>query len=166
MANQAQGTDQTGAQASTLPDFVLRQFDQHSPQNDHRQLYSILQGGIRQQVLAAGTKLPPTRVLAQALAIARNTVVHVYEQLALEGYVQAGVGRGTYVAAIGPRLVDRSAAPPAASGARTALLSRRGSQLVREATGSTPTVNAAFVHRQFATLRRIDIASNMGQPNE
>jgi len=118
--------------ASTLPDFVLRQFDQHSPQNDHRQLYSILQGGIRQSVLAAGTKLPPTRVLAQALGIARNTVVHVYEQLALEGYVQAGVGRGTYVAAIGPRLVDRSAAQPPAGGARTALLSRRGSQLVRD----------------------------------
>jgi len=118
------------AKASTLPDFVLRQFDRHSGQPDHRQLYTILQGGIRQQVLAADTKLPPTRALAQALGIARNTVVHVYEQLALEGYVQAGVGRGTYVAAIGPRLVDRSAAP---ARARSALLSKRGSQLVSEA---------------------------------
>ena len=29
-------------------------------------------------------------MLAEALGIARNTVVHVYEQLALEGYAQAG----------------------------------------------------------------------------
>src|SRR5437667_140049 len=78
-----------------------------------RQLYSILQRGIRDAVLPAGLKLPPTRQLAEALGIARNTVVHVYEQLALEGYVQAGVGRGTFVAAVGPRLVAERSAPPA-----------------------------------------------------
>jgi GntR family transcriptional regulator/MocR family aminotransferase len=116
-------------QVSALPDFVLRQFDPHSALPDHRQLYSILQRGIRASVLPAGLKLPPTRALAEALGIARNTVVHVYEQLALEGYVQAGVGRGTYVAAVGPRLVDRAAATPA----RSALLSRRGSQLLGDA---------------------------------
>jgi GntR family transcriptional regulator/MocR family aminotransferase len=116
-----------------LPDFVLRQFDPHSPHTDHRQLYGILQSGIRAAVLAAGLKLPPTRVLAQALGIARNTVVHVYEQLALEGYVQAGVGRGTYVAAIGPRLLGRSASLPAP---RTAPLSQRGRQLLRDASAA------------------------------
>jgi len=123
-------------QATALPDFVLRQFDHHSSQHDHRQLYTILQSGIRDAVLPAGLKLPPTRLLAEALGIARNTVVHVYEQLALEGYVQAGVGRGTFVATVGPRLhVDRAGAParPAPSVARRALLSRRGGQTVREA---------------------------------
>ena len=131
-----------------LPDFVQRQFDRHSPGthhvNDHRQLYGILQRGIRTGVLAAGTQLPPSRGLAQALKIARNTVVHVYEQLALEGYVQAGVGRGTFVAAVGPRLADRSAAPRLALPQdRSALLSRRGSQLVREA-GAAPLQWGAF----------------------
>ena len=121
-------------QPSALPDFVLRQFNPHSQHNDHRQLYGIFQAGIRQSVLSAGLKLPPTRVLAQALGIARNTVVHVSEQLALEGYVQAGVGRGTFVADIGPRLVDRTAAPPRV---RTALFSRRGSQLMREASAAS-----------------------------
>ena len=54
-------------------------------------------------MLPAGLRLPPSRALAQALGLARNTVVHVYEQLALEGFVQAGVGRGTFVAEVGPR---------------------------------------------------------------
>lgn len=131
-------------QSEALPDFVQRQFDAASPQNDHRQLYGILQRGIRSGVLAAGTQLPPSRVLAQALKIARNTVVHVYEQLALEGYVQAGVGRGTFVAAVGPRLADRSAAPrQAPQQDRSELLSRRGSQLVREA-GAAPLQWGAF----------------------
>jgi GntR family transcriptional regulator / MocR family aminotransferase len=117
-----------------LPDFVLRQFDRGSPEYDHRQLYSILQTGIRDAVLAAGSRLPPTRLLAQALGIARNTVVHVYEQLALEGYVQAGVGRGTFVADLGPRL----ARPPLPATGVTATagrstLSRRGTQLVQAA---------------------------------
>ena len=128
-------------QAASLPDFVLRQFDPRSGQHDHRQLYSILQVGIRDAVLPAGLKLPPTRVLAEALGIARNTVVHVYEQLALEGYAQAGVGRGTFVAAVGPRLVvDRAgatarAAPPPAR--RSVLLSRRGGRTVGEAGASS-----------------------------
>ncbi len=127
-----------------LPDFVQRQFDPHSIHNDHRQLYGILQRGIRSAVLAAGTRLPPSRVLAQALQIARNTVVHVYEQLALEGYVTAGVGRGTFVAAVGPPLAKAQAQPSTAPRqTRTALLSRRGSQLVREA-GAAPLQWGAF----------------------
>jgi len=119
---------------AALPDFVLRQFDRNSPEHDHRQLYTILQGGIRDAVLAAGSRLPPTRLLAQALGIARNTVVHVYEQLALEGYVQAGVGSGTFVADLGPRL----ARPPVPASGIAApqgrnTLSRRGAQLVQSA---------------------------------
>lgn len=117
--------------ASVLPDFVLRQFQHKADEPDHRQLYRILQSGIRRGQLAAGLKLPPSRVLAQALSIARNTVVHVYEQLSLEGYVQAGVGRGTFVAdADTPRLFDRP--PPERRHPRrgSARLSGRGDQLV------------------------------------
>jgi GntR family transcriptional regulator / MocR family aminotransferase len=116
--------------AAALPDFVLRQFDPGHGEHDHRQLYRILQSGMRCAVLPAGLKLPPTRALAQALGIARNTVVHVYEQLALEGYLQASVGRGTFVAATRPPLVGRA---KGLAPARGAVLSRRGSQLVGEA---------------------------------
>jgi len=118
--------------AVALPDFVLRQFDPGSDQPDHRQLYSILQRGIRESVLTAGTQLPPTRALAESLGIARNTVVHVYEQLTLEGYVQTGIGRGTYVASVAPRLIDRSPRMvPVES--RRAKFSRRGERTVAEA---------------------------------
>jgi len=122
-------------QAAALPDFVQRQFDPRDPQPDHRQLYSILQRGIRDAILPAGLKLPPTRALAEALGIARNTAVHVYEQLTLEGYVQAGVGRGTFVATVGPGLVAERGGAFAApvSAPRSALLSRRGGRTVGEA---------------------------------
>lgn len=128
-------------QTNTLPDFVLRQFDHQSPDPHHRQLYRILQTGVREAVLPAGSKLPPTRTLAQALGVARNTVVHVYEQLALEGYVQAGVGRGTFVAALAPRLVERAGL--GAPMTHRSVLSQRGSRLVLEA-GAAPLQWGAF----------------------
>ncbi len=117
-----------------LPDFVQAHFDRQSPLPSHRQLYAILQRGIREGVLGAGGKLPPTRVLAQALRIARNTVVHVYEQLALEGYVSGGVGRGTYVAPLAPRLLTGGAK---LSASRVASLSQRGTQLLAGAGAAT-----------------------------
>jgi GntR family transcriptional regulator / MocR family aminotransferase len=132
--------------AAALPDFVLRQFDHGSTQHDHRQLYLILQGGIRGAVLAAGVKLPPTRVLAQALGIARNTVVHVYEQLELEGYVRAGVGRGTYVSAGEPSPFGQAVggARGAARPARRTAVSARGARRIGEA-GAAPRQWGAFV---------------------
>ncbi len=110
----------TSGRSAALPDFVLRQFDRGSTEYNHRQLYLILQTGIRDAVLAAGNRLPSTRLLAKALGIARNTVVHVYEQLALEGQVQAGVGAGHLCRGPGPSVRPpvacqsrwRSAAPP------------------------------------------------------
>lgn len=126
-----------GLEPAVLPDFVLQQFDRGSAEHDHRQLYRILQSGIREGVLPAGLKLPPSRVLAQTLGIARNTVVHVYAQLALEGSVRAGVGRGTFVAEPGPRLVARGAVPPLGTPRESAaLLSTRGAQLLDGAAAS------------------------------
>jgi len=113
----------------TLSDYVLMHFDRKSAQHDHRQLYDIVQRGIREGALVAGIKLPSTRQLALELGIARNTVVNVYSQLALEGYVRAGVGRGTYVAALGSRLVHDALLSPVV---RQAKLSQRGEQLLGE----------------------------------
>src|ERR1700747_3683400 len=48
--------------------------------------------------LPPGTKLPSSRMLAADLGIARNTVLHVYDQLTAEGYVISTTGSGTYVA--------------------------------------------------------------------
>ena len=54
----------------------------------HRQLYHALRGLIQGGGLPAGSKLPSTRSLAVDLAVARNTVVAVYDQLVTEGYLQ------------------------------------------------------------------------------
>lgn len=119
---------------TALPDFVLNQFDASSDETKQRQLYRILQTGIRQAVLPAGLRLPPSRGLALALGISRNTVVQVFEQLALEGYLRAGVGRGTFVAELAPRLLSKPVVPPGALvPTRSALLSQRGAQLIGDA---------------------------------
>jgi len=128
-----------GPESASLPDFVLRQFDRRSSEHDHRQLYAILQGGIRAAVLPAGLRLPPSRALARELRLARNTVVHVYEQLALEGFVQARVGRGTFVADVGPRLLAGAGAHRQATAPRpVARLSRRGDRLLDESGAGRP----------------------------
>lgn len=70
--------------------------------------------------LPAGTRLPTTRALAQALGLSRNTVVRAYEQLLDEGLIASRVGDGSYVAArlpstaepAGARGAPASAAPP------------------------------------------------------
>jgi 2-aminoadipate transaminase len=56
--------------------------------------------------LAPGDKLPSTRALAEQAGVNHLTAVRVYRRLGEEGYVTAGVGRGTFV---------RSVPPPAAA---------------------------------------------------
>jgi DNA-binding transcriptional MocR family regulator len=56
--------------------------------------------------LAPSAKLPSTRALAEQAGVNHLTAVRVYRRLAEEGYVTAGVGRGTFV---------RSVPPPAAA---------------------------------------------------
>lgn len=63
-----------------------------------RQVYRALRGWIHQGKLVAHNKLPASRTLAQALHIARNTVLAAYEQLQAEGYLEARHGSGTFVA--------------------------------------------------------------------
>src|SRR5690606_9118615 len=48
--------------------------------------------------LGDGTRLPPTRLLAQELGMSRNTVLAAYEQLRAEGFIDARTGSGSYVA--------------------------------------------------------------------
>jgi GntR family transcriptional regulator/MocR family aminotransferase len=64
-----------------------------------RLLHECLRAAIRSGTLAAGTRLAASRVLAEELGVARNTVLYAYEQLASEGYV-TGDRRGTVVAAL------------------------------------------------------------------
>jgi GntR family transcriptional regulator/MocR family aminotransferase len=60
----------------------------------HRQLRAAIVGGR----LRPGLRLPPTRELASALDVSRNTVVTAYDLLLAEGYVGAKGRGGTIVA--------------------------------------------------------------------
>lgn len=64
-------------------------------------LYGRLAAGVRGAVqrgaLPVGTRLPPERRLAQALAVSRSTVVAAYEQLKTEGWLDSRQGSGTWI---------------------------------------------------------------------
>jgi len=62
------------------------------------QLEQELRAAIRSGRLRAGTKLPPSRVLADELRVSRGVVVEAYSQLAAEGYLVARAGEGTRIA--------------------------------------------------------------------
>ncbi|MBS0452866.1 MAG: PLP-dependent aminotransferase family protein [Proteobacteria bacterium] len=118
---------------TVLPDFVQRHFQRDDAEHNHRQIYRILREGIRQSAYPAGSRLPPSRDMASALGVARNTIVQVYEQLALEGLVHAGVGRGTYVSALAPSCSGRRGDGRPRQGAP---LSGRGRDIVKGARAS------------------------------
>ena len=62
------------------------------------QLERELRDAIRSGRLRAGSKLPPSRLLAEELEISRGVVVEAYSQLVAEGYLVARSGDGTRIA--------------------------------------------------------------------
>ena len=62
------------------------------------QLERELRTAIRSGRLRAGTKLPPSRLLADELEVSRGVVVEAYSQLVAEGYLVARSGDGTRIA--------------------------------------------------------------------
>jgi GntR family transcriptional regulator/MocR family aminotransferase len=66
----------------------------------YQQLTRALKAAILGGGLGAGTRLPPSRVLARELGISRITVLSAYDQLRAEGYLQSRVGSGSYVSAL------------------------------------------------------------------
>jgi len=72
--------------------------DRGSAQPLYQQLASTLQQRIRSGALPPGTRLPTVRQLAEQLGITRLTAHSAYAELASGGWVEATVGRGTFVA--------------------------------------------------------------------
>ena len=102
----------------------------------YEQLTRALRDRIRSGALAVGFRLPGSRRIARSLGISRNVVLGAFDQLILEGYLEARGGSGTYVAdalSTQPEKRPRGAAPQA-TGWRVdeSLLSRRGKALVDE----------------------------------
>ena len=86
-----------------LADWLSARLDRTAAEPMYRQVLELMQQAILTGQLAPGTKLPSSRTLAIDLGIARNTVLHVYDQLTAEGYVTSTTGSGTYVADTAPR---------------------------------------------------------------
>jgi GntR family transcriptional regulator/MocR family aminotransferase len=61
-------------------------------------VFERLRGAILDGGLAAGARLPSSRVMATDLGVSRNTVEWAYAQLVAEGYVLRRQGAGSYVA--------------------------------------------------------------------
>ena len=64
----------------------------------YRQLYDRYREAIVERRLRPGERLPSTRTLAAELGISRMPVLNAFEQLLAEGYFEARVGAGTFVA--------------------------------------------------------------------
>ncbi len=94
-----------------------RQYDTASVPRQ-RLIHGCLRAAIIGGQLAPGTRLLASRMLAEELGIARNTVLYAYDQLASEGLIAAGP-RGTVVAALKlpapPAATDHPAAPAASA---------------------------------------------------
>lgn len=73
--------------------------DPRSDEPVYKQLAACLRAWIEADRLRVGEKLPPTRALAQALGLARNTVLQAYLTLVDAGLAHSHVGQGTFVAA-------------------------------------------------------------------
>ncbi|HJV27255.1 MAG TPA: PLP-dependent aminotransferase family protein, partial [Aromatoleum sp.] len=124
-------------------------------------LYLALRQAILARVIRPGTRLPPSRVLAEELDLGRNTVMKAYDQLMIEGYLEARVGSGTYVSDALPTIGTRGESQPAGAQGGADLLSKRGAQIARM-TSSSRVQHGAFMpgipdveHFPFAVWRRL-----------
>ena len=79
-----------------MPDI---QVDRNAGSPLFRQIAASIRTAIRADQLPAGTKLPATRSLAKQLGIHRRTVVAAFSLLQSEGWLESGVGQGTFVLA-------------------------------------------------------------------
>lgn len=73
----------------------------HLDYRDARPIYSQIEGGIREQILAGilrpGDKLPSVRELAATLTINPNTIARAYRDLEQQGWIATVSGKGCFV---------------------------------------------------------------------
>src|SRR5215510_9744499 len=99
----------------------------------HRQVYRDLVQLILSGRLRSAARVPSSRMLAEELGVARNTVLLALEQLHSEGYVETRRGSGTYVVHDLPELRPVEPRRGEAARHRPPTLSRRSRPLARQA---------------------------------
>jgi 2-aminoadipate transaminase len=77
---------------------MLIELNRSSAQPLYMQLAQDIQRRIRSGALPPGARLPTVRELAQQLGVTRLTIHSAYSELQAGGWVEATVGRGTFVA--------------------------------------------------------------------
>lgn len=97
------------------------------------QLYQQLRASIDSGHLAAGTQLPPTRLLAEQLGVSRKTVAEAYSRLTYDNLLSGVVGRGTFVTPQRPLQAIQAQAIPLAAAASVARWQQRATVLSRPA---------------------------------
>ena len=152
----------TPRSTSRRPELLLDliALDRKSPEPLHRQLYLRLIELIMDGSLPFDGRLPSSRALAQKINVSRNTVVSAYQQLEVEGYVQAQRGSQTFVAT-----APTEATTHRIEGLTSAKdpLSKRGRQMISQPMNffgladrrSLQPGLADVTHFPFVTLRRI-----------
>jgi len=97
-------------------------------------LYRGLRAALLDGVLAPGERLPSSRQAAADYGVSRGLIEEVFAQLGDEGFLERGVGRGSFVAA---RVAELSA-PATDRATRPARPSRRGNRLAANLTCREP----------------------------
>ena len=65
----------------------------------YEQITSQIKGSIMTGTLKTGDAMPSMRSLAKSLHVSVITVQRAYEELQRDGFIESGVGRGTFVSA-------------------------------------------------------------------
>ncbi|MEW9572344.1 PLP-dependent aminotransferase family protein [Rhodanobacter sp. Si-c] len=158
---------------------MFLELDGHGPH--YSQLTRAMKSAILSGRLAAGARLPPTRVLAEELKLSRITVLTAYEQLRAEGYIVGRVGSGSYVSTSRAEPMPQQQAPTRSTAPLTRY-AKRARQLTDWSISTQhrdrrldmqygrPQVNptlGAIWGRELAwaaTRTRLEYASNQGLP--
>ena len=154
----------TTVSTGTVPPATLSlvRVDARERRTLQEQLVDQLRRMILEHALRPGQQLPSTRSLADQLAVSRNTVLAVFDQLVSEGYLQGAHGSGTYVSAelpdrylgVGPagRAVRESRVAPSIAG-NVSVDSPPGAIVVKPFRPCVPSV-AEFPVETWERLRR------------
>ncbi|WP_029005040.1 PLP-dependent aminotransferase family protein [Azorhizobium doebereinerae] len=137
------------------------------PQSGPRRvaLYAELRRLIETGALPPGAKLPTTRDLAARLGLSRGAAVAAFEMLLADGFAQARVGAGTYVAAQVPQIAPAAPPPQAPQASESMPQAPDGGPQAREVAQPLPgTIGVAAPDARTFQVFRALLTRHLAQP--
>ncbi|WP_372881886.1 PLP-dependent aminotransferase family protein [Psychromonas sp.] len=149
---------------SLISDLLLQRLAEQHDDKLYKRLYNAIRICILDGSLKPESRIPASRDLAKMLALSRNTVLTVYEQLLAEGYLLTRKGSGTFVAQTLPDsyLSSDSIALNGEQSSQPVEFSKRGINLLKHASASPKQWGAfipgvpdvtAFPHHLFSKIQ-------------